>query len=152
MKKNKTGLFIVLGLLFVIGFSVLVSSLTGKEEVKFNNISYKEYADFYGEGKTGLTFVYVGKPDCGYCQQIQPLLGKLQTEEEITFNYLNTDTMSQENFEAIATTSKAFEGKWGTPTLIAIIDGKEHSNVGGYREIEDLRTFVKTAKSALKDE
>ena len=152
MKKNKTSLFIVLGLLFIIGFSVLVSNITGKEEVKFNNISYEEYHNYFGEGKTGLKFVYVGRPGCTYCVQIQPLLGQLQTEENIVFNYLNTDTMTPEDFTKLATTSKAFEGEWGTPTLLAIIDGKEHSNVGGYREIEALRTFVKTAKSALKNE
>lgn len=152
MKKNKTGLFIVLGLLFIIGFSILISSLTGKDEIKFNNITYKEYSEFFGENKKDLVFVYVGNPNCGYCQQIQPLLGQLQTEENIVFNYLNTDTMTKEDFENVSTTSKAFEGDWGTPTLVAILNGKEHSNVGGYREIDALREFVKTAKSALKNE
>lgn len=152
MKKNKTSLFIVLGLIFIIGFSMLISNLTGKEEVSFKNINYREYSEFFGENKKGLVFVYVGRPGCSFCVQIQPLLGKLQTEENIVFNYLNTDTMTNEDFENIASTSKAFEGEWGTPTLVAIVDGKEHSNVGGFREIDDLREFVKTAKSALKDE
>ena len=152
MKKNKTGLFIALGLAFIIGFSILISSLTGKEAVKFNNITYNEYAKYWGKEDGGLVFVYVGRPGCSYCVAIKPLLGQIQTEENIVFNYLNTDTMSQANFTDLATTSKTFEGEWGTPTLLAIINGKEHSNIAGYREIDDLRAFVKDAKNAMTNE
>lgn len=160
--ENKTGLFVVLGLVFIIGFSMLISNLTGTNttgtndvnqgSIEFKSVTYAEYEKLFGETNKGLVFVYVGRPACSYCQKIQPLLKQLETEESIVFNYLNTDNMSQEEFGKISSTSPAFAGEWGTPTLLAIIDGKEHSNVNGYREIAELRTFVKTAKSAAGNE
>lgn len=152
MKKNKTSLFIGLALIFIIAFSIFISSMTGKEEIKFNNVSYQEYEKYYGENKDKLVFVYVGRPGCTYCVQIQPLLGQIQEEEKIVFNYLNTDTMSQDDINNLPKTAKAFEGKWGTPTLVAIVNGKEHSSLNGYSEIESIREFVKTAKSASENE
>ena len=158
MKKNKTSLFIVLGLIFIIGFSMLISNLTGKEEVTLEQISYTDYAEFFGEKKKGLVFVYYGSPNCGWCERIKPLLAKLETEEGVKFKYLIAETLTLENANDMLKTTSVFgEGetdpqKMGTPALVAIVNGKEHSNVGGYREIEDLREFVKAAKSAIKDE
>ena len=158
VKKNKAGVSVVLGLIFIIGFSILISNLTTPEgstisgETNFKNISYKEYEALFEEDQKGLVFVYVGNPTCGYCQKIEPLLGALEIEESIQFNYLNTATMSPDDFNNISKTSKAFEGEWGTPTLVAIINGEEHSNVNGYREINELREFVKAAKSEMSNE
>jgi predicted bacteriocin transport accessory protein len=155
-KKNNTGLYAILGLVFIIGFSILVSNLTGPEEAKlpvFKTITYAEYEQLFDDTKKGLVFVYVGRPTCSYCVKIQPLLKTLEEEENMVFNYLNTDEMTAEEINTkISTTTAAFAGEWGTPTLLAIIDGKEHSNVNGYRELEELRTFVKAAKSAIGNE
>ncbi len=146
-KSNKTWLYLVIGLVIVIGFSALVSNITGpeeEEEVKFNDVSYSEYKELFNS--EDLEFVYVGREGCSYFKSTVPLLGQLQEEEKIEFNYLNTDTMTQENFTDIATTAKAFEGEWGTPTLLAILDGKAIDYVSGYKEIADLREFVQNAK------
>jgi len=159
MKKNKTGLFMILGLLFIIGFSILISSITGKEEIKLKEISFDQYEELFKEGSTGLTFVYYGSPNCGWCDSIKPHLFQLEKEEKVEFKYLVADYLTLENREYMIKTTSVFDEdgqkdveRMGTPALIAIINGKEHSNVGGYRELEDLRTFVKNAKSALKDE
>ena len=151
-KKNKTGLFAIIGLVLIIGFSALVSNLTAPEEtdpvnLEFKTITYTEYEALFNKDNEGLVFVYVGRPGCSYCQKIKPLLKTLEEEEGIEFNYLNTDTMTEENFNAISTTSKAFEAEWGTPTLLAILNGENVSYVDGYREIEVLRSFVTEAKA-----
>lgn len=153
--KNKTGIFAVIGLVFIIGFSALISNLTAPEEAKpieFEKVSYAEYEELFDEKNEGVSFVYVGRPGCSFCVKIQPLLKTIEEEEKIIFNYLNTDTMTEDNFNSISSTSEAFQKEWGTPTLIAIVDGKAFSYLDGYREIEDIRKFVNSAKSELKDE
>lgn len=143
-KKNRTGLFFIVGFAIIIGFSTLISSLLPKEEeVVFNNITYAQYKETL-ESET-LKFIYVGRTDCTYCIKITPLLGKIQTEYSIVFNYLNTDTMTTENFTDISTTAEVFEGEWGTPTLLAIKNGEVISTVSGYRELSALKTFVEDA-------
>jgi predicted bacteriocin transport accessory protein len=143
--KNKTGLFVVIGLVVIIIFSALVSNLTGKEkeEVEFNDVSYEEYKALF-EGET-LEFVYVGNEGCGYCQATVPLLGQLQEEENVVFNYLDTYTMTEDDFADIATTAEAFTGEWGTPTIIAIYDGEAIASISGYTEIENIRAFIENA-------
>ncbi len=155
--KNKTGLFAILGLVFIIGFSVLISNLTApeiaeSENIEFKKVTFTEYEALFNEENKGLVFVYVGSPSCGYCVKIQPLLKTLEKEQQIVFNYLNITEMTQEEMGKLPSTSKTFEGQWGTPTLLAIVNGKEISNVSGYREIDELRTFVTDAKKALANE
>lgn len=153
--KNKTGLFAVIGLVFIIGFSALISNLTAPEEAKeieFKKVSYTEYEDLFDEKSKDVSFVYVGRPGCSFCVKIQPLLKTVEEEEGIIFNYLNTDTMNEDDFNSLTNTSEAFQSEWGTPTLVAIVEGKAFSYLDGYREIEDIREFVKNAKSELKNE
>lgn len=143
MKKNKTGLFIVLGLVGVILFSALVSNLTDQG---FSDI-YLEYQELFNSDE--LEFVYVGRDGCDYCQAISPLLEQLEEEEEIEFFYLNTDKMRRLDFEDIPNTADVFKEDWGTPTLLSIYDGEIVETVSGYREIEELREFVKKSKEAV---
>ena len=86
-KKNKTGLFVILGLVFIIGFSILISNLTAPEVAEVENIEFKkvtftEYESFFNEENKGLVFVYVGSPECGHCVRIQPLLKTLEEEQQ----------------------------------------------------------------------
>lgn len=145
-KKNNTGLYFGLALVGIILFSALVSNLTSKEskEVKFNSISYSQYEELFES--EGLSFVYVGSEGCTYCQMIKPILGELQEEENIKFNYLSTDTMSNSDFEAISSSHEIFAGKWGTPTLLAFYDGEVVGTVDGYREKPELQEFVSEAR------
>lgn len=142
--KKNIGLYYVIGILLIIGFSVIISNITAPDVVKFNDITYSEYEEIIGS--TDLEFVYVGRTDCSYCQKITPLLGQLQSEENVVFNYLNTDTMGELDFEDIKSTAKVFEGEWGTPTILAIKDGKVLNTISGYKEKEELRTFVQVSK------
>jgi thioredoxin 1 len=145
MKKKKTGIYIVLGLILIIGLSALISNLTTKEEKEvLNAITYSEYKDFYKSND--LEFVYVGRPGCGYCQMTRPFLEELQDEEKMVWNYLNTDTMTQSDFDDIAKTADAFAGEWGTPTLLAIKDGKVLNSIAGYREKDVLKSFIESSK------
>ena len=140
-KKNRSGLYILFGIIFIISFSIFVSSFYSS--VEFNNIKYSEYKELYNEND--LAFVYVGKEDCGYCKATVPYLGELQEELNITFNYLDTATMTNDNFDNIATTSEAFEGEWGTPTLLAIKDGKVLNYLAGYREKDIIKAFIEAS-------
>lgn len=153
IKKNKTSLFVILGIVAVIGFATLIGHVTAPEdakEVNFKDIAYSEYEKLFDENVKGLTFIYLGNERCDFCVEIVPLLGKLQEEEEIDFHYLDTYTMVEEDFESLSKTATAFQGDWGTPTLVAIVDGKEHSFVGGLKPLDELREFVKEAKEAVK--
>jgi predicted bacteriocin transport accessory protein len=147
MKKKKTGLFIILGLIFVIAFSALISNLTAEEEA-FNNITYSEYKKLYKSDD--LEFVYVGRPGCGACQITEPILEDSQEETDVVWNYLNTDTMSQSDFADIASTAEEFTGEWGTPTMLAIKDGKVLNSISGYRDKDVVIDFIQTSKKGEK--
>lgn len=149
--KNKMSIIVVFGLLFIISFSVLVSNLTGGEELpKLNEITYEEYASYFDETSKDLVFVYVGQPGCGACMATEPILKQLQDEEKVVFNYYDVTQLSEENRDVFIKTSKSFEEGIYTPTLIAIFNGKEvNSRVGG-GSLDELRTFVVNSKDKAK--
>lgn len=143
-KKNRAGLYFVIGLVFIIGFSVLVNNVLPKEEeIEFNKINYSQYKELINSDDFQL--VYFGNEDCGYCAQIEPILGKIEKEYSIKVNYVDTYTLTEENLSDISTTADVFAGKWGTPTLIAIKDGEVVSTKSGYAEYDVIKQFVSAA-------
>ena len=142
-KKNKGIIYLVLGFVFILGFSILISNLSPKGQ-ELNDITYSQYKDILE--KEGLHFVYLGTPHCGFCEAIEPILKRLQEEENIVFNYLNISTKTDSEYGDIESTADFFREPWGTPTLLAINDKEVINVVSGYREIDDLRDFIKESK------
>lgn len=141
-KKKNVGLYYLVGLILIIALSAIISNTLPKaEEVEFNNVSYTEYKELLNSSE--LEFIYVGHESCGYCQMTVPVLGELQEEYSITFNYLDTDTMTSDDYVDISNTAEVFAGEWGTPTLLAIKDGTVLGTVSGFDEAK-IRSLVST--------
>lgn len=148
-KKSHTSLYIIIGLVVVIIASILVGNSTAKkaDDTSFSDlksVTYTQYKELFKS--TTLQFIFVGRPGCGYCQMTEPLVAELQKEEGVVFNYLNTDTMTQADFDDIANTAEVFKGQWGTPTMLAVKDNKVINVVEGYREKSVLKTFIEDSK------
>lgn len=111
-------------------------------EAAFNKISYSKYKELLTSEQ--LEIIYVGRPGCGYCQAIIPTLVLIQNNYPIVFNYLNTETMTSEDYADISTTASVFSGKWGTPTLLAIKNGQVVASKPEYAEYSEIEQFIKS--------
>lgn len=93
-KKIYRGLVVIIILLLSLTF------FYGKKEL--NLISSKEYFNILEESNDKL--IYVGRPSCSDCAELQPILEKELSENDIKAYYYNTEKAkkkSMDNFNAI---------------------------------------------------
>jgi len=120
MKRESMNLYIILIAAALIVFIVLISKPT------INNIVEMKYAEYENViAKNTNQLIYVGKPTCHYCNAFAPILNKVAAANDITVNYVNTDSLTKEEandfYYSLTFYSKE---EWGTPLLL-IVRNKE---------------------------
>ena len=114
-------------------------------------IDYDEYEDLISENKTHV--VVIGQTTCGHCIAIKPALNKVAGEYDLTINYLNLTTMTQDEYNSFNASLKEIEyndpdfvekGSFGTPLTLIIKNGKVKDYISGARTKSQLvREFKK---------
>ena len=151
MKKTD---FILIGVVLVLIIVGIVSSkgtealeeiefpLTLSGEVGLHEITYSEYEE---KVKNGEAFVVViERTTCGYCQQYMPLMEEVANEQKIAVTYINTDNITEEEFEKLSTTNKYLKkNQWGTPTTLFMLGDRIVDSIGGYVDKESIEAFFK---------
>jgi len=66
----------------------------------------------------------------------------LEKDYDIEFKTLNISGLSTKELSDLRNSNTAFEDDWESPMLITIKDGKEVSNIKGYKEYQVLKKFV----------
>ena len=151
MKKSD---FILIGLVLVI-IAVAIFSTRGTKvedeieypltltgEVGLNQITYNDYKKMVEDGDAFV--VVIERTGCGYCQMYMPILEEYVKEKQIAVTYIDTDTLTEEEFNELSTTNKYLKkNKWGTPTTLFMLGDRVIDVIGGYVEKDAIDNFIK---------
>lgn len=143
IEKLKSATIVVLVLIIVFGASYFTSELQERnnggttnssnnssndnsipedQQGDLNEIGIDEYLDLK-EGNNA-SIIYVARPTCHYCQEMEPIVKNIVYEYGITVNYLNTDELDDEGQAKFIKSDDYFDkkGGYGTPMLIIVKD------------------------------
>jgi len=138
MKKNNGWIYFVVGFILVIAFAIIVNNNNVVEEKEFKEITLTYFLE---ELEKEDVYLYLGYPECPYCQQLEPLLLQVQNELKKDINYINTNAMSDLEKSKLPEIHDIFKGEWGTPVLLNVSKGQVVDYNMGLVDINTLRTF-----------
>ena len=110
MKKSD---YILIGLVLVIVIVAIFSTkgtkaqedieypLTLAGEVGLNQITYSQYKEMVDNGDAFV--VIIERAGCKYCQMYMPIVEEYVKEKKIAINYIDTDTLTEEEFQELST-------------------------------------------------
>ena len=151
MKKTD---LILIGLVLVIVIVGVISSkgTSAQAEIEFplalsgetglNEITYDKYKEMV---KNGDAFVVViERTGCSYCQMYMPIMEEVAKEQKIPVTYINTDNLTEDEFNELSTTNKYLKkNQWGTPTTLFMLGDRIVDSIGGYVEKGSVEAFFK---------
>ena len=150
MKKTD---FILIGVVLVLIVVGIVSSRGTEEleEIKFpltltgevgsNEITYDEYEEMVNNGDAFI--VVIERTGCGYCQKYMPLIEEVADENKIAITYINTDNLTEEEFNKLSNNNKYLKrNEWGTPTTLFMLGDRIIDSISGYVEKDSIEAFI----------
>lgn len=114
---------------------------------RFTEINADQVVElFNGEEKS---FIYIGRPTCGYCVKFLPSINKAIDELNFKAYYYNTDNLDEETYYKLAGLNDWMGENFGsTPMVIVVQGGKivsaEDNGEGwvGYSEYESFKSYL----------
>lgn len=111
-------------------------------EVGLNQISYNDYAAMVENNESFV--VVIERAGCYYCQQYMPLLEEYADNMQIAINYIDTDTLSEEEMNLLSTTNNYLKkNQWGTPTTLMMVGERVVDSISGFVEMDSIDAFFK---------
>ena len=151
MKKSD---YILIGLVLVIVIVAIFSTkgtkaqeeieypLTLAGEIGLNQITYSKYKEMVDNGDAFV--VIIERAGCTYCQMYMPIVEEFVEEKKIAINYIDTDTLTDEEFEELSTKNNYLKrNNWGTPTTLFMLGDRVVDAIGGYVEKATIEEFFK---------
>lgn len=151
MKKSD---YILIGLVLVIVIVAIFSTkgtkaqedieypLTLAGEVGLNQITYSQYKEMVDKGDAFV--VIIERAGCTYCQMYMPIVEEYVKEKKIAINYIDTDTLTEEEFQELSTKNNYLKrNNWGTPTTLFMLGDRVIDSIGGYVEKSKVEEFFK---------
>lgn len=119
------------------------SDISEDEQGDLNEIGIDEYLDLK-EGSEA-SIIYVARPTCHYCQEMEPIVKNIVYEHGVTVNYLNTDELDDEGQAEFIKSDDYFEekGGYGTPMLIIVKDDEFVDVLEGLTDKDTVVKFFK---------
>ena len=123
--------------------SKVSSDISEDEQGDLNEIGIDEYLDLK-EGSEA-SIIYVARPTCHYCQEMEPIVKNIVYEYGVTVNYLNTDELDDEGQAEFIKSDDYFEekGGYGTPMLIIVKDDEFVDVLEGLTDKDTVVKFFK---------
>lgn len=109
-----------------------------EERPDLKSITIAEYSDIMSDKTNNI--IMIGRPTCGYCVKIIPLLEQIQYEREIVIHYLDVDKLDSNGWKILRASYKPFE-ELATPYIIITSGNKVIDESIGYKSIRELNTF-----------
>ena len=151
MKKSD---FILIGVVILIVVVAMFSTkgtiaqeevnypLTLSGEAGLHQITYNDYEEKVENGDAFI--VIIERAGCGYCVQYMPIVEEVANEKKIPIYYIDTDTLSQEEYTELSTTNNYLKrNDWGTPTTLFMLGDRVLDSIGGYVEKDSVLSFIK---------
>lgn len=96
------------------------SDIPEDEQGELNDIDIDEYLDLK-EGSDA-SIIYIARPTCHYCQEMEPIVRNIVYEYGVKVNYLNTDELDDEGQSKLIKSDDYFSEGYGTPLLLVVKD------------------------------
>lgn len=155
IEKIKSATIVVLVLIIVFGASYFMSELqecdnggsttttSSTNKGDLIEIGIDEYLDLK-EGSEA-SIIYVARPTCHYCQEMEPIVKNIVYEYGVTVNYLNTDELDDEGQAEFIKSDDYFKekGGYGTPMLIIVKDDEFVDVLEGLTDKDTVVKFFK---------
>ena len=150
MKKSD---FILIGVVLIIVGLALFSSkgnieleevnypLTLSGEAGLHQLTYNEYKTMVDNGDAFI--VVIERTGCGYCTMYMPIVEEVAKEKKIPVYYIDTDTLSSEEFDELGRTNNYLKkNKWGTPTTLFMLGDRVLESISGYVDKDEFLKFI----------
>lgn len=111
-------------------------------DIGLNQITYNDYKTMVDDEDAFV--VVIERQGCGYCQQYMPLMEEVANEMDIAVTYIDTDTLTSEEFEELSTTNEYLKkNEWGTPTTLFMLGDRVIDSISGYVDKTKIEKFFK---------
>lgn len=150
MKKND---FILIGVVMLIIVAAMFSTkgtiaeeeinypLTLAGEAGLHQITYNDYEEKVENGDAFI--VIIERAGCSYCVQYMPIVEEVANEKKIPIYYIDTDTLSQDEYTELSTTNNYLKrNDWGTPTTLFMLGSRVIDSIGGYVDKDSVLSFI----------
>lgn len=169
IEKLKNAIIVILVLIIVFGASYFTSELqncssksdnkstetasnsntastddvSNEEEGDLIEIGINDYLDLMEKDEASI--IYVARPTCHFCEEMEPIIRNIVYEYKVEVNYLNTDELSDSDQAKFIKSDDYFEekGGYGTPLLLIVKDGEIKDIQEGLSEKETTVNFLK---------
>lgn len=152
-KNKKTLKIIIYSLISIVILGTLIYSIIESNErgKYFNSITFNNVDALMNNEEKSI--IYWAQPNCGYCTQFTPIVKKVSFDKKVTFNYLNTANLTQDEYASMITYLSAYKEEYasglGTPSLILVENGKIIDVSVGALSEDDLVNYL-TIKELIK--
>ena len=117
------------------------SDIPEDEQGDLNDIDIDEYLDLK-EGSEA-SIIYIARPTCHYCQEMEPIVRNIVYEYGIEVNYLNTDELNDDGQAKLIKSDDYFSEGYGTPLLLVVKDDEIVDIQEGLSDKDTTVNFLK---------
>ena len=119
------------------------SDISEDEQGDLNEIDIDEYLKLLEDDEASI--IYVARPTCHYCQEMEPIVRNVVYEYGVKVNYLNTDELDDDGQADFIKSDDYFEekGGYGTPMLIIVKDDDFVDVMEGLTDKDTIVNFFK---------
>lgn len=137
-------LLIVISVVVLVLVSALLSNLgessSAEGNVNFKVLAYGDYAELIKTENQSI--IYVGADGCGYCGLFEPTLKQVMEELDLTVNYLNISSLTEDEYKAFRASDDFLTNeRWGTPLILIWEQGELKTYHSGNADYETVITF-----------
>lgn len=138
---------------FFIKAEVLDENSTYKPEENLTFIDFSDFEELKDEEKKSV--LVLGSATCDYCKAVRPILSNLSKAYNIPIYYLGLNYIGSGNGETFESYLKEMgydeetfvnSGKYSTPAVLIIRNGKIVSHIEGYQDMSDYIKYFKEQK------
>ena len=94
------------------------SDISEDEQGDLNEIDIDEYLDLLKGDEASI--IYIARPTCHYCQEMEPIVRNIVYEYGVEINYLNTDELDDDGQAKLIESDDHFSEGYGTPLLLVV--------------------------------
>lgn len=110
------------------------------EDAGFNKVTLDEYLNLVKGSEKSI--ILVARPTCSYCELFTPILKQAMEDMDLTINYIDTDTFSQEDWTTFNGSLDYLQNEeWGTPLTLIVQNGEVVAENNGYVELDAIKEF-----------
>ncbi len=119
------------------------SDISEDEQGDLDEIGIDEYLDLLKDDEASI--IYVARPTCHYCQEMEPIVRNVVYEYNVKVHYLNTDELDDEGQADFIKSNDYFDekGGYGTPMLIIVKDNDFVDVIEGLTDKDTVVNFFK---------